>query len=230
MLSGIAVRAAWIDAVMYRMRDEARESTKEAIKIQTVYMESVQMSECKYNTIFVVSPDDQSGKSTFANELGAALGLKVGETGHHIDRPLARVLAAFWTEEAHAAHDVDVALAALAHNKEKYRAHKIVFANEMCRLDPDWMIQQSIEDGARIIVGCRRPEEIKAYIDSVPFRFKVLLIIIYRTSEGQPVNAAVNFLKLKVETREINNAGDANELRATAWAVAADVYPEMVPV
>ncbi len=176
------------------------------------------MSKCKVDFIFVVSPDDESGKTTFAEAMAGGLGLEVAETGNCIDEPLARVLA---TNCSHTTTAYQFRKY-MARKKRIYRELKRQFADEMCRVNPAWMIGQCIGEGAQIIVGCRRAVELRAWIASLPAGSdaRAKLFIIYRPKPGQTVVPATEFLAVPLPIIEIANDGSVEQLIQVARAQA----------
>ncbi len=175
--------------------------------------------ECDFDFIFVVG-DNESGKSTFAADLGAALNLIVGDTARLLDIPLARVLntvAPFQTWKVPAIIDY------ILNHKAEYRAAKRAMGDELCALNPAWMIERFISAEARIIVGMRRASEIRAYLDTVPAGRKGMMFILYRPDAKGEIKPLSEFLAIPIKTEEICNNGDVSHLRATARRVAEDL-------
>jgi len=198
------------------LRAEQIHSVVHGLQSETVCEQGT--ARMKYDYIFVVSNDDEAGKSTFANVLGEELGLIVGETGHCIDIPLANVLTA-----CHGGSFAEL-VANMAQDKAGWRVPKKVFGDEMCRVDAECMVKWCINQGARIVVGCRRPEEIATWIQQQRMCLgatRAKLFILYRPKSGEEVKAAVGFLGLQIDTEEILNDGDVEALKAVAKLEAA---------
>src|SRR6185295_5317719 len=98
----------------------------------------------EFNLILIVG-ENESGKTTFAEALGEALGWTVGETSRVLDEPLAKLLAAEHegafgpttiTLEQRVARFREIVQA----NKSSYRKMKRMLGDVIRDIEPGWMV------------------------------------------------------------------------------------------
>lgn len=201
---------------MLEMRGAIRGSNAIYSAVQTVLVSGTKAM--KYDYVAVVG-ESESGKSAFANALGNALGWQVAETGHVLDTPLAKILASSvqlsgipltmeqWMEE-------------MRERKNDARVLKRTFGDVLCELDPGLMVRGCMKSGARVIVGARRPEEIRAMMAMLKREERMLLIILYRS---QPVQPLSHFLSLQVPIIERLNDGTLDDLQRMGAGIALEI-------
>lgn len=174
--------------------------------------------ECKFDYIFIVG-ENESGKSTFARELSEATGLRVGETSRCLDGPLARVLCQLPYFTAATPQDM---LRDIGNNKDQFRAAKRAIGDELCKVDCAYLMQVCVIEGARIVVGMRRAEEIRAFMDTMPASRSMIMFVMYRGAPGDAdIVPMSSFLPIPIQLEEIYNDGNVEQLRAKARQVAA---------